>query len=91
MTSPSTRAVSSVVEHHLDMVGVTGSNPVLRTILLRIGRLHGYHDTECLFLSGAEILEAQTKLRLGHHARLSHRRRGRSAHDDRRPLGHGGF
>ena len=26
------RAVSSVVEHYLDMVGVTGSNPVPRTI-----------------------------------------------------------
>ena len=28
------RAVSSVVEHYLDMVGVTGSNPVPRTISL---------------------------------------------------------
>jgi hypothetical protein len=27
-------AVSSVVEHHLDTVGVTGSNPVSRTIFL---------------------------------------------------------
>ena len=29
-------AVSSVVEHYLDTVGVTGSNPVSRTILLFI-------------------------------------------------------
>ena len=29
-------AVSSVVEHYLDTVGVTGSNPVLRTIFLRV-------------------------------------------------------
>gem|GEM_PF-2619004 len=27
------RAVSSVVEHYLDTVGVTGSNPVSRTML----------------------------------------------------------
>ena len=27
-------AVSSAVEHHLDTVGVTGSNPVSRTIFL---------------------------------------------------------
>ena len=27
-------AVSSVVEHYLDTVGVTGSNPVSRTIFL---------------------------------------------------------
>jgi hypothetical protein len=27
------RAVSSVVEHYLDTVGVTGSNPVSRTII----------------------------------------------------------
>jgi hypothetical protein len=32
-------AVSSVVEHYLDTVGVTGSNPVSRTILdLRVPR-----------------------------------------------------
>jgi hypothetical protein len=30
------RAVSSVVEHYLDTVGVTGSNPVSRTIFLFI-------------------------------------------------------
>ena len=30
------RAVSSVVEHHLDMVGATGSNPVPRTIFLLV-------------------------------------------------------
>ena len=29
-------AVSSVVEHYLDTVGVTGSNPVSRTIFNRI-------------------------------------------------------
>lgn len=28
-------AVSSVVEHHLDTVGVTGSNPVSRTTVSR--------------------------------------------------------
>ena len=27
-----TRAISSVVEHYLDMVGVAGSNPASRTI-----------------------------------------------------------
>jgi hypothetical protein len=31
------RAVSSVVEHYLDMVGVTGSNPVPRTTSVRDG------------------------------------------------------
>jgi hypothetical protein len=30
------RAVSSVVEHHIDTVGVTGSNPVSRTIFKQI-------------------------------------------------------
>ena len=29
-------AVSSVVEHHLDTVGVTGSKPVSRTIFTKI-------------------------------------------------------
>ena len=29
-------AVSSVVEHYLDTVGVTGSNPVSRTVILFI-------------------------------------------------------
>ena len=29
-------AVSSVVEHYLDTVGVTGSNPVSRTILFNL-------------------------------------------------------
>jgi hypothetical protein len=33
-------AVSSVVEHYLDTVGVTGSNPVSRTILCFNGHLH---------------------------------------------------
>ena len=33
ITSHLFRAVSSVVEHYLDTVGVTGSNPVSRTIL----------------------------------------------------------
>ncbi|SRR5258706_4128358 len=34
-------AVSSVVEHYLDTVGVTGSNPVSRTILQFLLSLHG--------------------------------------------------
>ena len=34
ITSHLFRAVSSVVEHYLDTVGVTGSNPVSRTIPL---------------------------------------------------------
>ncbi len=31
-------AVSSGVEHHIDIVGVTGSNPVSRTIFLPLSR-----------------------------------------------------
>ncbi len=34
--SASLGAVSSVVEHYLDTVGVTGSNPVSRTIFISV-------------------------------------------------------
>ena len=33
-TMKAKRAISSAVEHYVDIVGVTGSIPVLRTILL---------------------------------------------------------
>ena len=45
-------AVSSVVEHYLDTVGVTGSNPVSRTILQFVTRrdLRGKQVTFPLYL-----------------------------------------
>ena len=48
--NPSFCAVSSVVEHYLDTVGVTGSNPVSRTIFDSYGsRGHnGGHKVKCL-------------------------------------------
>ena len=39
MCSAKKRAVSSVVEHYLDTVGVTGSNPVSRTTPLNLNDL----------------------------------------------------
>ena len=44
-------AVSSVVEHYLDTVGVTGSNPVSRTILSSaVQRLVHFHRKQTLRL-----------------------------------------
>src|SRR5258707_13578110 len=45
------RAVSSVVEHYLDTVGVTGSNPVSRTKLVVVTR----HDWQRLYMLRSSI------------------------------------
>ena len=41
-------AVSSAVEHHLDTVGVTGSNPVSRTIFLPFYWMSKILDNFCV-------------------------------------------
>ena len=41
-------AVSSVVEHYIDTVGVTGSNPVSRTTFCRLQKGHTLNPTEGL-------------------------------------------
>ena len=51
--SVSEGAVSSVVEHYLDTVGVTGSNPVSRTIVFRLAVLGYCVPGTTIFIEGS--------------------------------------
>ena len=57
------RAVSSVVEHYLDTVGVTGSNPVSRTIsfpaLQRLTHFHQNKRFDCNTFLPAGLIQMQ--------------------------------
>ncbi len=52
------RAVSSVVEHHLDTVGVTGSNPVSRTMMSLQSMYLGRDKALCAEFFRIELLAA---------------------------------